>query len=125
MLPFLLSVNKLKAIAVDDLQMKALIILFFTFASTILLAEAEKPEDLYGLHCGACHDKKGEGTIMLERRLGEEKAILADRKNLSDSYIRAVVRKGIGTMQSIGNEELSDEQLALISAYLIAKKYSN
>jgi mono/diheme cytochrome c family protein len=102
--------------------MKELIILFFSLAPVILLAEAENPEDLYGLHCGACHGEKGEGTIMLERRLGEEKAVLADRKNLSDSYIRAVVRKGIGTMRGIGKEELSDEKLALISDYLIAKK---
>ncbi|MFT5320433.1 MAG: hypothetical protein ACI934_000569 [Pseudohongiellaceae bacterium] len=39
--------------------------------------------------------------------------------------MRAVVRKGTGTMQGIGKVELSNEQLALISDYLIAKKYSN
>jgi len=98
--------------------MKVLIFLWFSFTSSILLAQTEIPEQLYQVHCDLCHRDKGEGTVMLERRLGEEKAVLAERKNLSDAYIRAVVRKGIGTMQGVNKEELSDEQLDLISSYL-------
>ena len=95
---------------------------FCSFASGILLAQAETGEEVYGHHCGLCHQEKGAGTIMLERRLGEEKAVLEERNNLSEAYIRAVVRKGIGTMQGVSRDELDDENLQLISRYLTAKK---
>lgn len=77
---------------------------------------------MYETHCGLCHREKGDGSIILERRLGEQNAILENRTNLSDAYIRAVVRKGIGSMQGISTDLISNEQMVLISNYLLASE---
>ena len=101
--------------------MKILMLACLCFASRLLMAQADMGKELFEHHCGACHREKGAGTIMLERRLGEQKAILEDRLNLTEPYIRAVVRKGLGTMERLGQDELTDPQLALISNYLSVK----
>ena len=88
--------------------MKILVLVALCFASNLLLAQEESGIELFGQHCGACHRENGAGTIILERRLGEAKAVLEERVNLTVPYLRAVVRKGLGSMESISEEVLNN-----------------
>lgn len=68
--------------------------------------------------CALCHGKVGTGTMMLERRLGKDHALLAQRTDLQGSYVEAVVRGGIGSMPAITRVEVTDAQLAAIIRHL-------
>ena len=68
--------------------------------------------------CAFCHNGFSTGAIMLGRRLGEEKAELYKRKDLSVPYIKSIVRNGLASMPAITRVEVTDEQLHDISIYL-------
>ena len=74
---------------------------------------------LYESRCAACHRGTGPGVFMLERRVGEQQAILEDRDNLTAAYLAAVVRNGIGSMPRFSRGELTDAELQTLSAYLV------
>jgi len=65
-----------------------------------------------------CHAQGGMGTGLLARRYPKDQALLEQRRNLTPELIRAVVRHGVGNMPRISRAEVSDPQLAAISAYL-------
>jgi mono/diheme cytochrome c family protein len=50
---------------------------------------------LFQAHCSKCHAEGGTGAFMLGRRLGKEKALLEDRRDLDPAYVRHVVRHGV------------------------------
>lgn len=75
-------------------------------------------QQLFHARCGACHLAGGGGTVSLERRVGKEKSLLEQRKDLLPLYIRTVVRQGIGTMPWFTRTELPDADLAAIADYL-------
>jgi mono/diheme cytochrome c family protein len=78
-----------------------------------------KAKVVYDARCGTvCHAKGGIGTFNLEKRLGAENSVLADRSNLSVELIEHVVRHGIASMPYLTRAELPDSELELISAYL-------
>lgn len=84
-------------------------------------AEIAAPEDtavLYERRCGLCHGPKGWATEMLGKKLGETQAQLADRSNLSEAYIRLVVRQGVTGMPTMRQAELSEGDLVAIIRYL-------
>lgn len=68
--------------------------------------------------CALCHGKVGTGTMMLERRLGKDSSVLAQRTDLQGGYVEAVVRHGIGSMPAITRVEVTDAQLAAIIRHL-------
>ena len=68
--------------------------------------------------CGICHLEGGTGTMMLARRLGEDKALIAQRTDLPPQYVETVVRRGINSMPSITRVELPDAELQAIIDYL-------
>jgi hypothetical protein len=55
---------------------------------------------------------------MLGRRLGPERALLAQRSDLSADYVRQVVRHGLLSMPPFTRVDLSDAELAQLSVYL-------
>ena len=75
--------------------------------------------ELYESRCAACHRGNGPGVFMLERRVGQEQAILEERDNLTAAYLSAVVRNGIGSMPRFSRGELTDDELQTLNAYLI------
>jgi hypothetical protein len=78
-----------------------------------------KAKVVYDERCGTvCHAKGGIGTFNLEKRIGAENSILAERTNLSVELIEHVVRHGIASMPYLTRAELPDSELKLISAYL-------
>lgn len=81
-------------------------------------AGASGGQALYLEHCGICHLKGGTGTFMLGRRLGKERALLADRTDLQAPYVVAVVRNGLNSMPAFTRVEVTDRELSAIAAYL-------
>ncbi|MCC7410587.1 MAG: cytochrome c [Gammaproteobacteria bacterium] len=75
-------------------------------------------EQLYARRCALCHAGVAPGTIMLGRRLGKERALLAERTDLAADYVRQVVRQGLLGMPPFTRVDLSDAELAHVVAYL-------
>jgi mono/diheme cytochrome c family protein len=73
---------------------------------------------LFEARCGYCHLAGGTGTLMLGRRLGKDKALLATRTDLSAEYIKRITRVGINSMPPHTRIEVPDSELDLIAAYL-------
>jgi len=73
---------------------------------------------LFGARCGYCHLAGGTGTLMLGRRLGKDKALLAARTDLSAEYVKKITRVGINSMPPHTRIEVPDSELDLIAAYL-------
>ena len=81
-------------------------------------AAADAGHDLFMARCGKCHLEGGTGTFMLGRRLGQDKALLEDRTDLNPAYVHRVVRHGMNSMPWFTPVELTDADLAAITAYL-------
>ena len=81
-------------------------------------ASAGDPEAVFLARCQYCHVALGPGTITLSRRLGPEEALLANRTDLTEDYIKAVARNGLNTMPALTRVEVSDSELELITDYL-------
>lgn len=73
---------------------------------------------LFNARCGYCHLAGGTGTLMLGRRLGKDKSLLASRTDLSADYIKKITRVGINSMPPHTRIEVPDSELDLIAAYL-------
>ena len=72
--------------------------------------------------CGDCHDAGGPGSRALQRKYqGTVPAVLQQRENLPPEYVKLVVRRGISFMPSFRKTEISDDELALVAAYLAPK----
>ena len=74
---------------------------------------------LFGEKCAMCHGPGGMGTGLLARRMDPKVAELEKRTDLTSDYVSQAVRTGIGNMPWISRAEVSDRQLAAISAYLV------
>jgi mono/diheme cytochrome c family protein len=84
-------------------------------ASASKIAEGKA---LFNARCGYCHLAGGTGTLMLGRRLGKDKGLLAARTDLSAEYIKKITRVGINSMPPHTRIEVPDSELDLIAAYL-------
>jgi mono/diheme cytochrome c family protein len=73
---------------------------------------------LFEQRCGFCHLSGGTGTIMLARRLGKDRSLLAERTDLTAAYIEKITRVGINGMPPHNRIELPDGELDLIAMYL-------
>jgi mono/diheme cytochrome c family protein len=78
---------------------------------------------LYSNRCGACHLSGGMGTNMLTRRrvmAGEppESGLLTNRSDLSQTYVKHVVRHGKVAMPGLTRVEVTDAELDAIAKYL-------
>ena len=90
--------------------------------------EPEKPaklvsvsgEEVYQRYCVACHapGPGHPGTMRLAIRLGEEKSVLTERKDLQPAYIKTIVRQGILLMPPFRPAEISDRELEALAEYL-------
>lgn len=78
---------------------------------------------LYGHWCAPCHaaNPRLAGTMSLAAKYqGSVPAALEDRTDLSAPVIRHFVRNGVAWMPPFRPTELSEAQLAAVSAYLTA-----
>jgi mono/diheme cytochrome c family protein len=81
-------------------------------------ADVDRGKSLFDARCGICHAAGGTGTFMLGRRLGAERALLAQRTDLTSALVETVARRGINGMPVFTRVELTDAELALVAAYL-------
>jgi mono/diheme cytochrome c family protein len=84
-------------------------------------ASAKKLEEgnkLFRARCGYCHLAGGTGTIMLERRLGKDRALLGERTDLTADYVKKIARVGINGMPPHTRIEVPDSELELIAAFI-------
>jgi mono/diheme cytochrome c family protein len=75
----------------------------------------QQGKKLFEQRCGFCHLAGGTGTIMLARRLGKERSLLAERTDLTAEKI---TRVGINSMPPHNRIEVPDSELDLIAIYL-------
>ncbi|MDQ2639899.1 MAG: cytochrome c [Pseudomonadota bacterium] len=82
-------------------------------------ANAPDGKALYHERCGMCHQTIGMAVGILSRRPADEsKGFLEDRKDLSATFVRTVVRTGIANMPRMPRGEVSDAELQAIADYL-------
>lgn len=63
------------------------------------------------------------GTLVLEKRYkGKIPSVLTERTNLTDQYIRYMVRNGLGIMPPTRKSEVTDKELDALVAYLTSNK---
>ncbi len=75
-------------------------------------------ESLFVEKCAMCHRAGGMGAGLLSRRYPKGQEILESRTNLSAAFVRTVVRGGLNNMPPLSRAEVSNAQLASITAYL-------
>ena len=83
---------------------------------------AERGAAVYNNWCDACHrnsEQNAPGTRSLQFKYrGEIPAALEERTDLTPDLIELYVRNGIATMPFFRKTEISDADLAALSAYL-------
>ena len=87
------------------------------------LAGGRDGAELFSQLCGACHLPGGMGTNMLTKQRmmqGEppEKGLLANRTDLTQTYVKFVVRHGRQAMPGLTRVEVTDAELDAIAAFL-------
>jgi mono/diheme cytochrome c family protein len=87
-------------------------------------AEDAPGKQLFDRHCAECHapGHGHPGTQRLAWSRGERYAVLEQRQDLSADYIRAIVRRGLFEMPPFRPTEISEQDLALLSAYLTGRR---
>lgn len=96
------------------------VVLTMVFAVAFASAGAQtpppnaSPTDLFAVKCGTCHLPGGMGSVLLARRIGADRALLLERRDLDASYVRQVVRAGLGNMPRLTRAEVTDAELAAI-----------
>jgi mono/diheme cytochrome c family protein len=86
-------------------------------------APLQEGKQVFAKWCAPCHaaNPRLAGTLALRTRYGESKpAALEDRTDLDPSVTEYFVRNGIAWMPPFRPTEITDAQLAALSAYLAA-----
>jgi mono/diheme cytochrome c family protein len=82
-----------------------------------------KGEAVYDLWCAPCHaagPRKHPGTAALEVLYkGEKPAVLIERTDLTPELVTFYVRNGVSIMPFFRKTEISDQDLADLSAFLV------
>ena len=78
---------------------------------------------VFSNRCGACHLPGGMGTNMLTKQRmmaghSPESALLANRLDLTRTYVKTVVRHGYLAMPRLTRVEVTDAELDAIANYL-------
>jgi mono/diheme cytochrome c family protein len=82
-------------------------------------AQVERGHKVYQKWCYPCHGPGADkpGTASLAAR-GQKPAVLEERTDLTPAVIKTFVRHGVLFMPTFRKTEISDADLAAISAYL-------
>jgi mono/diheme cytochrome c family protein len=78
---------------------------------------------LFSNRCGSCHLLGGMGSNLLTKQRmmmgeGPEMGLLANRRDLTAGYVKAVVRGGKVAMPPLSRVEVTDAELDAIARYL-------
>jgi cytochrome c5 len=80
-------------------------------------------EALFSNRCGACHLAGGMGTNLVTKQMMMAKrppsdGLLANRADLTVSYVTSVVRQGKNAMPRLSKVDVTDAELKAIATYL-------
>ena len=78
----------------------------------------ESGETLYEHKCGICHAPQEFASAAIAQRLGEERAMLPARDDLSREMLETVTRNGFLGMPAITRGDVSDAEMRRIIGYL-------
>ena len=94
-------------------------------------AQVERGHEVFDHWCTPCHgagagffgpDSQLPGTTALQALYnGARPAVLTDRTDLTAEFVETIVRTGVSIMPFFRKTEISDDDLAAISAYLTEK----
>lgn len=86
-------------------------------------AAGQSGSQVYAKWCDGCHMDSpfAPGTIQLRQLRGDKLALIRERKDLTDSFIRQVVRKGMNGMPLFRRTEISSEELDALVEFLVEK----
>jgi mono/diheme cytochrome c family protein len=87
------------------------------------LATKQSGETLFSNRCGSCHLAGGMGTNLLTKQrilAGQppETGLLANRTDLTKSYVKSVVRAGKMAMPRLTRVDVTDSELDAVAGYL-------
>ncbi len=84
----------------------------------------EKGKAAYTYWCATCHAPGMPGTVALSVKYkdGTRPAVLQERADLTPQLLRFVVRNGASIMPFFRKTEVSDADLAAVTAYLTQKR---
>jgi mono/diheme cytochrome c family protein len=104
-----------------------LIALALSLSASAALAQTDEQKAgaaVYTTRCAGCHAATpgNIGTMVLAKRLGKEQSVLDQRTNLDATYVATIVRHGLGIMPGFRPTEISDAELAQLTAYLTRKR---
>ena len=108
--------------------MKRLLLVFIGLVTLVSTAGAAQPsgQQVYERWCATCHapGPGHPGTQSLEMKYGgKSPAVLLDRTDLSPQAVAVFVRQGVLLMAPFRKTEISDTELAALSAY-VGKNFS-
>ena len=99
----------------------AWLLLLVSAVGSVQAETASVGETVYKQWCAGCHDPEiamNSGTRRLAIRSGEERAVLLERDDLPESFIKTVVRNGVMMMPPFRQSEISDAELDALAAFL-------
>jgi len=104
--------------------------LISTICLAVLLGSAALPstaeerprpgKESWDLFCEGCHrpDVEGPGTVMLQRRFGDERMAIKGSTTLAPNYIKQVVRNGLLEMAPLRPTDITNAELDLLIEFL-------
>jgi len=98
----------------------ALALLGASLGSSLGAAAADSSgQEVFAHYCAACHGSAdGTGTMQLARTRGPQRALLAERTDLTAQYIDYVVRHGLKAMPPFVPSDLDDGKLRALDSFL-------
>lgn len=92
------------------------------FAQTSVMArEQHNGKQIFEHWCTACHMDSpfAAGTIQLKQTRGADRAVIEQRKDLTEPYLRSLVRQGFAGMPKFRRTEISNTELDALIEYLV------
>jgi len=93
-------------------------LLAITNATVAQTPAVSRGEAVFKHVCAMCHSPNGPATNTLAARLGIERSLLAERRDLAPLYIRYVIRQGLGAMPHLTKIEVPNADADAVAAYL-------
>lgn len=91
-------------------------------AHTSAMAREQHPgKQIFERWCTACHMDSpfAAGTIQLKQIRGADRAVIEQRKDLTEPYLRSLVREGFAGMPKFRRTEISNTELDALIEYLV------
>lgn len=100
----------------------SIVTIIVLLAQNLVMASEENPgKQIYDHWCAACHMDSpfAAATIQLKQTRGADNAVIERRNDLTEPYIRTLVRQGFAGMPKFRRTEISNAELDALVKYLV------